>query len=52
MEIRHILKDGTILADITGHVVKMADAERAYTIMRKMSEEGRKTVERYSASPR
>ena len=39
MEINHILKDGTILSDISGHVVKMADAERAYTIMKSMSEQ-------------
>lgn len=30
----HILKDGTITNDITGHVVKMKDAEVMYQLMR------------------
>jgi hypothetical protein len=39
MAIRHILKDGTVLTDITGHVVKIEDAKVAYQIMDKLNEE-------------
>lgn len=31
--IYHILKDGTRVDDITGHVVKMSDAEALYTLI-------------------
>lgn len=34
MQITHHLKDGTVLTDIKGHIVKMEDARRAYDIMR------------------
>jgi hypothetical protein len=37
--IRHILKDGTVLTDITGHVVKIEDAKVAYQIMDELNEE-------------
>lgn len=37
--IRHILKDGTVLNDISGHIVKVEDAEVAYQIMDKLNEE-------------
>lgn len=40
MMIRHILKDGTILQDITDHVVRVEDAEAVYTLMDKMNEQG------------
>lgn len=30
MKIIHVLKDGTVLDDITGHVVKMADCPELY----------------------
>jgi hypothetical protein len=43
MAIKHILKDGTVLDDISGHIVKMEDAELAYQIMDQLNEErGRK----------
>lgn len=35
--IRHHLKDGTVLTDITGHVVKKEDAPIAYAIIDKMN---------------
>ena len=38
MAIIHILKDGTILTDISGHVVKMEDARTVYALMDKMNE--------------
>ena len=33
MQIIHILKDGTELRDISGHVVKIEDAEPLYHLM-------------------
>ena len=36
--IRHILKDGTVLTDITGHVVKVEDVPMAYQIMDELNE--------------
>lgn len=33
----HVLRDGTITNDITGHVVKMKDAEPLYNLMRSKS---------------
>lgn len=33
MTIKHILKDGTVLDDIQGHVVKMSDAKSIYNLM-------------------
>lgn len=29
----HVLKDGTVLEDITGHVVRVEDAEPVYKLM-------------------
>lgn len=33
MTIKHVLKDGTVLDDITGHVVKIEDVKSAYEIL-------------------
>lgn len=33
----HVLRDGTVLPDITGHVVKVEDAATAYALIRKMN---------------
>lgn len=33
MSVIHILKDGTRLDSIRGHVVRMADAEQAYMVL-------------------
>lgn len=39
--IRHILKDGTVLKDITGHKVKRSDAESVYLMIeRKRRKDG------------
>ena len=37
----HILKDGTVLSDITGHVVKKEDVPMAYVVMEQMNEKRR-----------
>lgn len=37
--IRHHLKDGTVLTDIKGHVVKKEDVPLAYSLMQQMNSE-------------
>lgn len=39
MAVIHILKDGRIVDDITGHIVKMEDAEPLYNLMQRINEE-------------
>ena len=39
MAVYHYLKDGSRVDDITGHVVKMEDAEPLYHLMKRMSRE-------------
>lgn len=36
--IKHVLKDGTILDDISGHVVKKDEAKQFYLILGKINE--------------
>lgn len=36
--IKHILKDGTVLNDITGHVVKKDDVKEVYIIINKINQ--------------
>lgn len=38
MTIIHVLKDGRVVDDITGHVVKMEDAPEAYEILDRVKE--------------
>ena len=40
MAVIHILKDGSVLKDITGHVVKMEDASPLYQLIDKINREG------------
>lgn len=42
MAIIHILKDGSIVEDITGHVVKMEDAESLYQLIDSINRKGLK----------
>lgn len=37
--VTHILKDGTVLEDITGHVIKQDDAPMVYQIIEQMERE-------------
>ena len=37
MAVYHVLKDGTKVKDISGHVVKKADAESVYRLMAEMN---------------
>lgn len=39
MAVIHILKDGRIVDDITGHIVKMEDAEPLYNLMQRINDE-------------
>ena len=39
MAVTHILKDGTVLQDITGHVGKMEDARATYALLDKINED-------------
>lgn len=36
--VKHVLKDGTVLEEITGHVVKKEDALVVYQIMERLRE--------------
>lgn len=36
--VTHILKDGTVLQDISGHVVKMQDVKAVYSLMDRINE--------------
>lgn len=38
--IKNILRNGTVLQDITGHVVKQKDAPLVYQIMERMNRKG------------
>ena len=40
MAVIHILKDGSIVKDITGHVVRMEDAGPLYELIDKINREG------------
>lgn len=35
--IRHVLRDGTVTKDITGHVVRYTDAEEVYDLMGRLN---------------
>ena len=39
--VTHVLKDGTILPDIKGHVVKIEDAKELYILMQKINKKGK-----------
>ena len=44
MAVIHILKDGSIVEDITGHVVKIEDAKTLYQLIDGINRNGFKTV--------
>ena len=44
--IKHHLRDGTVLDDITGHVVKKEDVPIAYAIMDQMNNQKQKRKQR------
>ena len=46
MAVIHVLKDGTRVDDITGHVVKVKDASQLYRLMRDLNSRPSKKKER------
>ena len=50
--IRHILKDGTALEDITGHTVKREDAPTVYEILERLKKKRREShdIRRFTES--
>ena len=42
MTITHVLKDGTVLSDITGFVVKYEDCPQVYNLINRLNQEGMK----------
>lgn len=46
MAVIHILKDGSRVADITGHVVRVADAEPLYRFIHSLNEQKKQHSER------
>ena len=48
--VKNILKNGTVIADLTGHIVRMEDAKTVYTIAERMSK--RKDCEKWQRTNR
>lgn len=46
MAVYHILKDGTQVADITGHIVKIEDAEPLYRYLHSINQKRRPAKEK------
>lgn len=46
VQVIHILRDGTRLEDITGHIVKISDAEPVYNLMDRINRAAAEEVER------
>ena len=44
MSVIHILKNGSVLSDITGHIVKIEDARSLYQLIDGINRNGFKTV--------
>ena len=44
MSVVHILKNGSVLSDITGHIVKIEDARSLYQLIDGINRNGFKTV--------
>lgn len=40
MNVVHILKDGQVVNDISGHIVKMSDAQELYILIDLINEKG------------
>jgi len=45
----HVMKDGTVKKDITGHVVKMSDAGQVYDLIREIEKGTIKKKKKVSA---
>lgn len=51
MSVIHILRDGTVLDSIRGHVVRMADAEQAYMVLDAINRKREKKTTARPATP-
>lgn len=40
MTVRHVLKDGRVLSDLRGHVVRYEEAVNAYKLMENINKQG------------
>lgn len=47
MHVIHILKDGTVVRDLTGHVVRMEDAGALYKMIQDINGKSEKKTESY-----
>ena len=45
--ITHILRDGTVLKDITGHVVRVKDAETVYKLLKERKKHANELDDKY-----
>lgn len=50
MAVIHILKDGSQVPDIRGHVVRIADAEPLYRFLHSINQKSGKTLNTYDPS--
>lgn len=50
MRVIHVLKDGSEIDDITGHVVKMDDAGTLYSLIREINRKSEKKIRELSAN--
>lgn len=46
MRVIHVLKDGSEVEDITGHVVRVKDAETLYSLIREINRKSDEKIER------
>lgn len=46
MAVIHILKDGSVVKDITGHIVRYEDAPELYHLIERINREGSKSNKR------
>lgn len=44
MSVIHILKNGSVLKDITGHIVKMDDVKSVYQLIDRINRNGFKAI--------
>lgn len=49
MRVTHVLRDGTVLDDISGKVVQIKDAKQAYILIEKISERENRVDERWGS---
>lgn len=48
--VKHVLKDGTTVNDITGHIVKMKDAKAVYNLIESINQSKMRKAQRNEKS--